>query len=436
MSDYKPASIQQIMDTAVKETLASDVRPKMVDPGINKVKLVFVLFCSDSRNTSVAYYKAKKKLIRDFAEKGVKVVVRKLNDPGAFMSPTNIAEFARLIVRASIKYSEYIKGGIPVECDVHVVGHSHSRRLSSLREAKEDAHLPEQLELMESCTNCGMQNLAHAVDRMQEIILQAKPTFTVAGKRMPIRTGGDLREYMKIHFKDFGVPKNWDGDLLTWLEPINDLRNHPVKQIQAFEGTVEGNALFKKATAGIAIRTYADILNYTNMGFHTIGGSGNKDDFLGPIYRAIRANGDPPDHEKMVAAQRNPVLVIGTPGVSHSRKLVAKELGIPPSAGEIFSVINGSGKGAFGPHSLLSIPYAADLLNDDNNPRLVLLGKNAEDLKRIQTKLKNDRLARTLVNACVPKKENIIGMVDPRRSFPNPNPNAASSQKNKFRLPK
>jgi len=428
MNDNEPASIQQIIDSAIKETLASGVKPKKMDSNVSKVLVTIPLFCSDSRNTTVAYYKAKKQVIHELNAQGIKISFKKLNDPGAFMSPTNIAEIVRLIVRASIKYSEYIKNDVPVECDVHDVGHSHSRRLSSLREARRAAVSPDQLVLMEHCTNCGMQHLSHAVERMQEIILNAKPTFTVAGKRMPIRTGGDLMEYMKMHFKDFGIPTNWDGDLLTWLEPIGDLKDHPVKQIKLFEATVEKNAAFQQATKGMTIKTFADILNYTNIGFHTIGGSGKKDLVLDQIYRKIRANGPTPDHDKMVAKQRNPVLVIGSPGVSHSRKLVAKELGIQPSAGEVFSIINGSGKGPLGPHSLIGFAYALDLLNDDKNPKLVMLGKNDADLRRIKTKVRKDRLARTIVRACVTKPENIMGMVDPRKSFPDMNPNAVHGQ--------
>ncbi len=394
-----------------------NVDPLPYDPSVKQVKVVIPLFCSDSRNVTQDYYDSKEKILNGLEAQGTMVEFEKLNDPGTFMTKANIDKIKEKILKAEIRYSNFAANGVPVEYDIHVVSHGQVHRKKE--HATQKAFLPEHLEVMNCCTNCGMMHADTAIKALQKFILDTQPTFTINGKKMEIKTEKDLRAYMKRHFKNHDAPRRWDGDLLTWLEPVKDIRTHPVGQIAVFEKAVASDKRFRGISG--RIRTFAEVLNYENRGFHRVDGKPYQEDtVLRPIFKDERQNGTKIDKTEVIAPQTqlNPVLVVsGT--LYNTRKLIRKYLG-----GRSFSMAGDTKSGEnFGPYATLGFLYALspDFLNKDtNDPKkagkgmMIVLGKDKQELVRLLDKIHGDNIVNLIVGH---HAKTIHQMVDPRQHF-------------------
>jgi len=402
---------------------SQNTEPLRYDPSVKAVKVVISLFCSDSRNVTADYYNSKEKVLDALEAQGIMVEFEKLNDPGTFMTAANISKIKEKILKAEARYSNFAANGVGVEYEIHVVSHGQVHRKPEY--ATQKAFHPEQLEVMNCCTNCGMMHARHAMEALQNFILEAKPTFTVDGKKMHIGTPDDLKAYMKVHFRNHDAPKGWDGDLLTWLEPVKDVRTHSVEQIAKFEKAAAEDARL----AGILprIRTFAEVLNYESRGFHRVDGKREQEDIvLRPIFKDERQNGTKEDKAEVVAPQPqlNPVLVVsGT--LYNTRKLIRKHLG-----SRAFSLAGDTRKDEnFGPYATLGFLYALspDFLNKDatdpskpGKGMMVVLGKDKEEMVRLLDKIDNDNIVKLIVKH---HARTIHHMVDPRQHFRHRNPN-------------
>jgi hypothetical protein len=104
---------------------------------------------SDSRNTTEPYYAAKAEVMEDLSKHGVKVDFFRMNDPGTFMTPMAAHEFMWHFMQKKIEYSEFASYGVPIEYQLHVVGHANAEHLPEFKGKKTyDANA---LEIVRSC---------------------------------------------------------------------------------------------------------------------------------------------------------------------------------------------------------------------------------------------------------------------------------------------
>jgi type IV secretory pathway TrbF-like protein len=407
------------------------IAPMPYNPDVKQIKVVIPLFCSDSRNVTTDYYKSKEQVLNALEARGTLVKFKKINDPGTFMTQSTINKIKSIILKSEARYSEFVEKGVSVEYDVHVVAHGNVRRKKEYATQKAS---PDQLEVMNSCTNCGMLHADTVVKALQNFILEVKPTFTIDGREMRVDSEENMRAYMKVHFKGHGTPKDWDGNLLTWLEPIKDLKTHPVEQIRKFEQAIAADHEF----SGIAprIKTFAELLNYETRGFHRVDGKPEQEDLvLRPIFKEERTNGQKADCADVVTpqSQLNPVLVVSG-SLHNTRKLIVKHV-LPGKetdkiGGKAFSIAgNTFSDERFGPYSAVGFFYALSptFLNkdpkDQSRPgegKMVVLGKDKQELVRLLDKIDNDPIVKLIVKH---HAKDIHRVVDPRQHFKHLNPN-------------
>ncbi len=407
-----------------------EITPMPYNPAVKQVKVVMPLFCSDSRNVTTDYYKSKERVLDALEANGILVKFKKINDPGTFMTRATINKIKSIILKSEVRYSEFIKKGVKVEYDVHVVAHGNVHRKKEY--ANQKAFHPDQLEVMNCCTNCGMLHADVAVKALQDFILEVKPTFTLNGKEMTVDSKEKMHAYMKLHFKNHDTPNDWDGDLLTWLEPIKDLRTHPLEQIRKFEQAVDSDL----ELSGIKprINTFAELLNYETRGFHRVDGKPEqKDMVLQPIFKEERTNGAKADGADVVTpqSQLNPVLVVSG-SLHNTRKLIVKHVlnGGGKIGGKAFSIAGNSfSDERFGPYSAVGFFYALSptFLNKDprdqalpGEGKMVVLGRDSQELVRLLDKIDNDPIVKLIVKH---HAKDIHHVVDPRQHFKHMNPN-------------
>jgi|GEM_PF-3193124 len=408
------------------------IAPIPYNPTVKQIKVVIPLFCSDSRNVTADYYRSKEEVLNALEESGTLVKFKKINDPGTFMTAATIKKIKSIILKSEVRYSEFIKRGTSVEYDVHVVAHGNVRRKPEY--ANQKAFYPEQLEVMKCCTNCGMLHADVAVEALQNFILEVKPEFTLNGRKMTIDSKEKMHAYMKLHFKGHDTPKDWDGNLLTWLEPIKDLKTHPVEQIKKFEQAVDSDPELSEIKG--RIRTFAELLNYETRGFHRVDGKPEQEDIvLRPIFKEERTNGHKADCADVVTpqSQLNPVLVVSG-SLHNTRKLIVKHVLNDKASGKIggraFSIAgNTYSDERFGPYAAVGFFYALSPTCLNKNPldqtlpgegKMVVLGKNDLERVRLLEKIGND----PIVNLIVERHAKIIyDVVDPRPHFKHKNPN-------------
>ncbi len=325
---------------------------------IHTIKIVVAHFCSDSRNTTQVYYDAKDRIIERLLEQGIMVDFFRMNDPGVFMTKKAIEEIKGHIIRKHGQYKEFVAHGIKVVAEVHNVGHANARRKREF--ARTETYEPDQIFITKCVTNCGMSHAETVAKSLQNFILEITPTFSVAGKEMPIKTADDLKEFMKIAYKDHGAPENWDGDLLTWAKGIENLATHPREQIMIFDESVKSDPRFSGMELGRDMRTFAHVLSYKKNKVYRVDGKAEQGDvILGPLFREIRTNGKPADQKVREESQVSPLLVISDPLIPGARRMFVQEMFSSDSpAGRIFSIARKLDPGPFDIYSMLGIYYA------------------------------------------------------------------------------
>jgi hypothetical protein len=396
------------------------------DPKVEKIIVVGSLFCADSRNTTKSYYHAKDEVLDGLFNQGILVDFFRMNDPGTFMTPMAAAEFMWHFMQKKSEYSHFAQSGVPIEYHLHVVGHANVHHTSEFRGKRTfDANT---LMIEGCCTNCGMAHADVAAANLQNFLIATQPTFTLGSKEIAIHTGPDLREFMRGTYCGRGAPEGWDGNLLTWIQPIKDLASHPFGQIKAFEEEAQSNGLFMKEIP--EVKTFAYVMNYTNNKLFRVDGKSTQEDLvLSPVFKRIRESPSlPEDHETRVDNQARlwtPALVVSDPYVSEARKLFSKNvLKVQYKAGTIFSIARMMQSGPFDITSCLGIFY--DLsplhLNSKDQGLLGMVGRKVDGINTISNKLMQDQIAEKVIGTYV-KDIHALGIANPRQSFPAANPN-------------
>ena len=394
------------------------------NPAVKKIHYVVLNLCSDSRNTTVAYYKAKEKIMKLLAEEGTLVVVYRMNDPGVYMTLKTMWDIKDHILATRRQYHEFIEKGVEFAADVHVVAHANARHRQEF--SRIETFEPDQIFLTACKTNCGMSHAASAVEGLLDFVLGKKPVFTVdGGKKMDIRNENDLKEFMKITYGEYVAQDNWDGDLLTVVKDIKDLRYHPREQMDLLDKSIENDQRFSGMELGKDIRTFAHVLSYAkNKVYRVDGKSGQKDVFLGPIFNEIRKHGPPSDQEIRMDKQDSPFRIISDPQISGSRLIFAKKMGAASPAGRVFSIARKLDLDPFDYTSMLGIFYALspDFLNKKNNDKMGIVAIGDDGVEVAKNKIRKDNLANLIINTYINEKYTVAldkRVVDRRQHFPN-----------------
>ncbi|MFA6214458.1 MAG: hypothetical protein WC717_04245 [Candidatus Micrarchaeia archaeon] len=398
------------------------------DAKVEKIIIVGSLFCADSRNTTESYYAAKAGVLEDLSRQGVRIDFFRMNDPGTFMTPMAAHEFMWHFMQKKIEYSEFASYGVPIEYHLHVVGHAHARHLPEFQGKKTyDAGA---LDIVKACaTNCGMSHADVAAANLQDFLLSSQPTFIVGGKEVAISTKDALRKFMRETYGNRGAPAGWDGDLLTWIKPIHDLRSHPLEQVRLFEAEAGANGAFMKEIP--EVQTFSQVLNYGNNKLYRVDGKQSQEDLvLRPIFRKIRESPVPPSDQAERTSEQaklsTPSLLISDPYVSEARHLYSRKvLRVEYKAGTVFSIARMVHSGPFDLPSCLGAFY--DLsplhLNRHDQGTLGIVGRKLEGATALSGKVQGDQVMRYMVETYVKKNIHMLGVANPRQSFPAMNPN-------------
>ncbi|MFA5929538.1 MAG: hypothetical protein WC861_01520 [Candidatus Micrarchaeia archaeon] len=397
------------------------------DPKVEKIIVVGSEFCADSRNTTEAYYSAKENVINGLSRQGIMVDFFRMNDAGVYMTPMASAEFMWHFMQKKIEYSQFALAGVPIEYQLHVVAHANARHTPEY--AGKHTFDPQALEILKGhCTNCGMEHADAVAATIQNSLISTRPTLMAGGREISIYNESNLREFMRETYKGRGAPDGWDGNLLTLVTPIHDLRAHSLEQIRAFEAEAQANSHFMREIP--EVKTFACLLNYTNNKLYRVDGKSAQEDLvLRPIFQAIRENPSlPSDHETRVDKQAKlwtPALLISDPYVAEARKLFSKNvLKVKYSAGTIFSVARMMQSGPFDWPSMLGAFYdlSPQYLNGRDQGTLGIVGRKVEGINFISGKVMQDQVMSQAVNTYV-KDIHSFGVANPRQSFPTANPN-------------
>lgn len=396
------------------------------DPKVEKIIVLGSEFCSDSRNTTEAYYRAKEEVLGELSSRGILVDFFRMNDPGTFMTPMASAEFMWHFMQKKIEYSNFAQAGVPIEYHLYSVGHACTQH----KPEYQGTHTfdPQSLAVIKDCTNCGMGHADVAAANLQNFLISTQPTFISGGKEITISNENNLREFMRATYSDRGAPREWDGDLLTWIKPIHDLTTHPLEQIRLFEAEAKANEVFMKEIP--EVKTFGYVLNYTNNKFYRVDCKDTQEDMvLRPIFKKIRESPEvPADHKTRVGVQAElstPALLINDPYVTEARKLFSTNvMKVQYQAGTIFSIARMMHSGPFDLPSFVGVFYdlSPQHLNSHEQGVLGMVGRKMDGINFISGKIMQDQIVSKVVDTYV-KDIHSFGVVNPRQSFPSANPN-------------
>jgi hypothetical protein len=369
------------------------VPPVPYFPEFKRIVVVIALYCSDSRNVSKNYYAAKEKVLSEMEQNGTIVEFEKLNDPGVFMTQVTAEKIMGMIRTREKAYRNYIGKGIMPEYHVHVFSHGNVKISGEFDGLP---FLPENLVVKEGCpTNCGMMHAHTAIKSFQDHILEQQPAFAFNGKMVKITEERLLREFMVQHFNGQDTPNGWDGNLLSWLEPVKDIRTHPAKQIRILEKKMASDEGFKDIAD--RVKTFAQVLNYeTREIFRVDGKVRQEDEVLAKIFESERVMGGSIDFERLTTPQAELGVRLVLSGTApNTRQLLAKVKNKDGVGGRFFSVAGPTDFKFFNPYADIGFHYASsqDFLNKRNRETMYVVVRSNTELFNIFGKIARDPLA-------------------------------------------
>ena len=408
-----------------------------VNPSVNAVEVPIVLLCSDARLIGNSYYQAKDEIIPKLLGEGVLVDFNRILDPGAFMTPLTTNVMKKIIREKENLYENYLKKGIPVKYNVHVISHGNVEPAQSLIYSQ--TYVPYYLQIANHCTNCGMQDAKNVAASLQDFILEAPRKFIKGGKEFIVDSVASLQEYLRFHFRYHGVPRGWDGNLVNLVENVEDIRMHPGKQIKKFEENIRMDGKFSSLLR--RINTYGHVFNMKTCELYRADGkAGQEDMVISPIFHRLKENIEElkakgeSEYENMNGPHMNPVFVISNFSTQKTRLTAMTDAyHVKYLPGMAFGLSSGRSMFNFDSNSLLGFFYAFSkkYLNSDNYGKLVIIAKDPRDYGKLSYKINHDELARLVVDSHVKETHIIIGnkLVDSRHSFPNGRPDLPTGQR-------
>ena len=288
------------------------IQQKELEPGIKEVHVHFIFRCSDSRGVASDFNRAMMAQAQEERGNGILLDVNQMNVAGTFATPEIITELRSSIFDKMMEYSSYFKSKIPVVFFVNVTSHGSAK----MKEGKDGSAMsPLDLEVdYDHPTSCGMRTGSNLAIRMEDILLQEKPTLKVGfpGKEEKIKIDSEAA------VKKLMLWYGHHGTISTWIEGIDNLALHPLRQKNKIKEVFEKETIFM----GLDIRYTASLHDFAkNKIWRVDGNTYMQNTFLEKVFERMNKNGQQKDLEKIIAHQHPELGVWHQSSIEHPRQL-------------------------------------------------------------------------------------------------------------------
>ncbi len=375
---------------------------------IEEVEGVVKLRCSDARDAGALEHWMKRYLELEYLARGIKPEVTSLSLAGTFMTPDVALEVASVLHRILASYPEFYRKDM-LNLVVQIVGHGAVELVEGV-EPDKIFYSTKELKIVDGCVfNCGMGHAREVWANFVSEMLGAKfnVEFFDKEKRKEvtriINSSDELLSLLRnVYFFEGDDPLNFVGS-------IKNLLTHPNAQKKILRDLLNAN----QELGNVPIHTNASIVNYSTGFNPRLDGNEHVYTFLDDmsLLRKIILTdtnllpADDPERVLRTSSQKDTVKVglISSGSVNSARTKIAQwrtannmETDV---AGGVFAIITKTAVqqfSPFGPYKAVAFFYAChpDCLGITE---FVILGKDVEEAKAIEFKMRSDPLMRFVI---------------------------------------
>lgn len=372
-------------------------------PHIEKIELHLVIGCADSRDLPTAFHDAVPRLKENYRQNGIHVDFERLSAAGSFITEQIKADIKSTVIKKlnSPFYINYLKrmeaqGKKPaLTVFIHITSHGDVRLKDGITLAEHrKTYSASNLQVLDSDTNCGMLHATEVGAKLQELLLDRKPTLRFgmpgAEKRIKISTEADIEMLLDKAYGHKGIIA---GD---WIRSIPDLATHPLEM--KHELRKESFASDTRFNDRDWIKITAGHINYcTNTYIRSEENHQHQDTFYDKLWESVQRAGVGSAESELRTAKQAPLVVL----VHRIEAVNARETAIRNyfgrdtkfSAGQVFAIAStriDDYSLPLDPYQIAALFYALDNLGI--RPVLVM-GKERHNIEGILGRLLRDPIA-------------------------------------------
>lgn len=372
----------------------------MLTPSVPHPEQIHILVgCADARDVGQAHIDAVRTVTQEYAERGIDVAFYSIRVPGTFVTDDVLEDICRIVRERE----DTAHGGPPASYFVHLQTHGALENGESMVSGSCATRTTHALRIVQgSPLNCGMLGATSVAVELEALILAACPRVTLrSGETLVVKDETALRRLLREVY-------NHDGFLAgDWVRSIDDLRTHVRSQKAVLERAIQANSDLRR----LGIQVTANLHDYqSHLQVRLDCGEVAApywDDALAFVQNRLRADNDQGalDREAQSVKQAPDAGMFGTSDPLASPRDLAylyyeslKRLPEVEYHSNSLFVLSGSSFDRsgrpFGPYALAGFYYAAEHLNVAD---WVVIGRDAEQTRRMCAKIENDPIASLIV---------------------------------------